>query len=443
MITSMTTDIAIKVENLSKCHHIYDRSNDRLKQFILPRMHRVLGQPPKQYFREFWALKNISFEIGKGEAVAIIGRNGSGKSTLLQMICGTLAATSGLVETSGRIAALLELGSGFNPEFSGRENVYLNGALLGLTKEDIDARFDDIAAFADIGQFIDQPIKTYSSGMAVRLAFSIQAQLDPDVLIIDEALSVGDFFFQQKCFRYIRALREKGVTLLFVSHDMGSVRDLCPRVLYLRQGLLQFDGASDTGIPMYFREQNVPMVERTQSTPIAVKKPESASLHEAIKRDAIWIRDSLDTLTAGSLLAVAVYDKNEQPSTGFLMGDTAHIAVLYRPDPSFVNNVVIGITNKYGQLCTATGSYQLGMILPNLAEDNVDVVFDLWVDLLLEAGNYSITVTLGYETGVNHGARLDQTPPLGPLQFTWDYDSERAPFIGQFGLPARADYRLA
>ena len=197
------TDIAISVQNLSKCFQIYDNPRDRLKQFVLPRMQRE----PKQYFREFWALKDVSFEIKKGETVGIVGRNGSGKSTLLQLICGTLNPTGGSVQTNGRIAALLELGSGFNPEFTGRENVYMNAAVLGLSKSEVDARFDDIAAFAEIGQFIEQPVKTYSSGMTVRLAFSIAINVDPEILIVDEALSVGDELFQRKCFSRIEAIR--------------------------------------------------------------------------------------------------------------------------------------------------------------------------------------------------------------------------------------------
>jgi lipopolysaccharide transport system ATP-binding protein len=166
-------DLAIRIENLSKCYQIYDRPSDRLRQFVAPRVQRLMGRQSQQYFRDFWAVKNVSFEIRRGETVGIVGRNGSGKSTLLQIICGTLTPTTGVVETRGRVAALLELGAGFNPEFTGRENVYLSAALLGLTREQTDQRFDAIAAFADIGSFIEQAVKTYSSGMYVRLAFSL------------------------------------------------------------------------------------------------------------------------------------------------------------------------------------------------------------------------------------------------------------------------------
>ncbi|MGQ5711026.1 ABC transporter ATP-binding protein [Desulforudis sp. DRI-14] len=229
-------DIAIRVNNLSKCYLIYDRPQDRLRQSIIPRLQRLVGRQPKNYFREFWALRDVSFEVKKGETVGIIGRNGSGKSTLLQIICGTLTPTSGTVETSGRIAALLELGSGFNPEFTGRENVYMNGAVLGLSKEEIDARFDDIAAFADIGEFIDQPVKMYSSGMYVRLAFAVAINVDPEILIVDEALSVGDELFQRKCFSRIEAIRNNGATILFVSHSGSTIVELCNRAILMDAG---------------------------------------------------------------------------------------------------------------------------------------------------------------------------------------------------------------
>lgn len=229
-------DIAITVENLSKCYQIYAAPRDRLKQFALPYLQRLAGQSPKQYFHEFWALKNVSFEVKKGETVGIIGRNGSGKSTLLQIICGTLNPTSGSIQTNGRIAALLELGAGFNPEFTGRENVYMNATVLGLNKNEIDSRFESIAAFADIGDFIEQPTKTYSSGMIVRLAFAVAINVDPQILVVDEALSVGDELFQRKCFSRIEAIRSAGATILFVSHSGGTVVELCDRALLLDTG---------------------------------------------------------------------------------------------------------------------------------------------------------------------------------------------------------------
>jgi lipopolysaccharide transport system ATP-binding protein len=235
-------EVAIRVSGVSKCYELYGKPQDRLKQLIYPRLQRMFGRPIRHYAREFWALKDVSFELAKGETVGIIGRNGSGKSTLLQLICGTLNPTSGFIHTNGRVAALLELGAGFNPEFTGRENVYMSATVLGLSKKEIDARFDEIAAFADIGQFIDQPVKTYSSGMYVRLAFAVNAHVDADILVIDEALAVGDAFFVQKCMRFLRKFMEIG-TVIFVSHDTGAVLNLCNRALWLANGRVKLIGA--------------------------------------------------------------------------------------------------------------------------------------------------------------------------------------------------------
>lgn len=234
-------DLVIRVSGLSKCYQIYERPQDRLKQAIVPRLRRLAGLDEKTYYREFWALREIDFEVRRGETVGVIGRNGSGKSTLLQILCGTLAPTSGSVEIRGRVAALLELGSGFNPEFTGRENVFLNASVLGLTEAQIRERFDDIVAFSEIADFIDQPVKTYSSGMYVRLAFAVIAHVDADVLIIDEALSVGDVFFVQKCMRFLRKFMETG-TVLFVSHDSGAVVNLCDSALWLSHGKVVASG---------------------------------------------------------------------------------------------------------------------------------------------------------------------------------------------------------
>ncbi|ERH61427.1 ABC transporter ATP-binding protein [Pseudomonas simiae] len=224
----MCSDIAIEVKGVSKCFHIYDAPRDRFLQFF--------NGKRKQYFREFWALRNVSFVVNKGETVGVIGRNGSGKSTLLQIICGTLTPSAGSVLTTGRVAALLELGSGFNPDFSGRENVYMNAAILGLSRDETDARFSEIEAFAEIGSFIDQPVKSYSSGMMVRLAFAVAINVDPQILIVDEALSVGDELFQRKCFARIEAIKAAGATILFVSHSGSAIVELCDRAILLDNG---------------------------------------------------------------------------------------------------------------------------------------------------------------------------------------------------------------
>lgn len=247
----MSSNIAIKVEGLSKCYQIYDQPRDRLKQFVLPRLQRLVAQPPRQYYREFWALKDVSFEVKKGESVGILGRNGSGKSTLLQMITGTLSPTSGSIVTSGRISALLELGAGFNPEFSGRENVFLNLSLQGFNEEQIRNKFEDISQFADIGEFIDQPVKTYSSGMYARLAFAAAIHTEPEVLIVDEILAVGDAPFQQKCINHLYKMLDNGVSVLMVSHDAYQVRSICSRALLLQRGEQVLFDSSDKVMDAY------------------------------------------------------------------------------------------------------------------------------------------------------------------------------------------------
>ena len=239
----MSSEVAISVHNVSKYYAIYDRPHDRLAQMLLPRLRRLLGLTPSKHYREFWSLRDISFDIKRGETIGIIGRNGSGKSTLLQLICGTLKPSSGEIRTRGRIAALLELGAGFNPEFTGRENAILNATILGLSPAEIERRIIDIEAFADVGDFFDRPVKTYSSGMYVRVAFAVQACIEPEILIVDEALAVGDAPFQAKCMDYIHRLRSQGTSVLFVSHDVSSVRTLCDRAIWLDKGVMRLAGA--------------------------------------------------------------------------------------------------------------------------------------------------------------------------------------------------------
>lgn len=248
---SKTKQDAIVVDQVGKQFLMFQRPQDRLWQALFP---------AKKRGKTFDALRNVSFTVQRGETVGIIGRNGSGKSTLLQMICGTLRPTTGQIAVNGRVAALLELGAGFNPEFSGRDNVYLNGAIMGLSRQEIDARLDAILAFAEIGEFIDQPVKTYSSGMYVRLAFAIIAHVDADILIIDEALAVGDALFTQKCMRFLRQFKENG-TILFVSHDSSAVTNLCDRAVWLHQGQLRALGEAkevcEQYLAMLFDANNV------------------------------------------------------------------------------------------------------------------------------------------------------------------------------------------
>ena len=265
-------DIAIRVTGLGKTYKIHDAPFDRLKELFGAPLRRCLGVPPKSYSRSFKALEGVTFELRKGETTGIIGRNGSGKSTLLQIICGTLAPTEGAVEVNGRVAALLELGSGFNPEFTGRENVYMNGAILGMSEAEIEAKFQIIHDFSEIGDFIDRPVKTYSSGMMVRLAFAVIAHVDADILVVDEALSVGDTFFVQKCMRFLRKFMEKG-TVLFVSHDTGAVINLCDHAIWLEGGKM-----IDAGVPKVISDAY--LAKQYESMQDVVAKRTTGSLRE-------------------------------------------------------------------------------------------------------------------------------------------------------------------
>ncbi|HET9579250.1 MAG TPA: ABC transporter ATP-binding protein [Usitatibacter sp.] len=270
----MSPDSVVSVHDLGKRYEIYDKPQDRLKQSLWGRR--------RQYFREFWALRNVSFDVARGETIGIIGRNGSGKSTLLQMIAGTLAPTTGQVQTRGRVAALLELGSGFNLDFTGRENVYLNGAILGLTRQEIDERFPLIESFAGIGDFIDQPAKVYSSGMLVRLAFSVSINVDPEILIVDEALAVGDIGFQIKCMERLDQLTRSGITLLFVSHDIGTVKAFCSRAIYLSEGQMKATGNASDMVELFLMDIREAQRRDAAAAAPAVRRKPSVGRPDAV-----------------------------------------------------------------------------------------------------------------------------------------------------------------
>jgi len=265
-------DIVISVHNLGKAYRLYDHPQDRLK-------HHLFWRFGKEYGRAFWALREVSFDVKKGEAVGVVGRNGSGKSTLLQLLAGTLKPSEGTIHIRGRISALLELGSGFNPEYTGRQNVFFNGAILGISSAEMQRRFDDIAAFADIGQFMDQPVKTYSSGMFARLAFAVAVAVDPDILIVDEILAVGDYGFQQKCATRMRQMRDNGLTLVYVSHGPDSIKSICSKAIFLMEGKPAYWGGAEQAVNLYFnylRQQANQEAMRVQSDiarPVAVETP--------------------------------------------------------------------------------------------------------------------------------------------------------------------------
>lgn len=425
----------ISVKNVSKCYRVFDDQRSRLLHALWPKHTKGM--------QENWALKDISFEIKRGESVAIIGRNGGGKSTLLEILTGTLTPTAGEVKVNGRVSALLELGSGFNPEYSGRDNVILNGLLLGLGKEAILSRFDEIEAFAEIGAAIDRPVKTYSSGMMMRLAFAVQVLCDPDILIIDEALSVGDFFFQQKCFEHIRKLREKGVTLLFVSHDMGAIRDVCSRTIYLKRGRTMFDGSVFEGISNFFnegkslRDVNPGSVNQQMEANSSLVDAQTGEFAKTLM-DAVWRNDLPDP--KAQLIAIALYDESDEPTTSFLLGTEMRVRVLFAPASGVENHVALAILDKSGGVRSATGSLLQRLSGPS-GEDIC--LFELKIRLMIEAGAYGLLINLGYETERNRGVIVHEAPVVGPINVRWDYERETAPFLGQVGLPVVARFVTA
>ena len=271
----MSSDFAIQAQHLGKCYSLYERPGDRLKQLLWGRW-RHHGKP---YFRDFWALNDVSFTIAPGEVVGVVGRNGAGKSTLLQMVCGTLQPSTGDLQVKGRVAALLELGAGFNPDFTGLENVYMNASIMGLSKAQVDARMEEILAFADIGDFIRQPVKTYSSGMFMRLAFAVATSVEPNILVIDEALSVGDGAFARKSFDRIMQLKDAGKTILFCSHSMYQVEALCSRALWIESGKLRMMGSAAEVTSAYQTSLNASIpaaaVLHTEAPTLAVVAPVS------------------------------------------------------------------------------------------------------------------------------------------------------------------------
>ena len=422
------SDIAVRASGLSKCYSVYDNQRARLMHALWP-AHRG-------GVREIWALRDVSFEIERGESVAIIGRNGGGKTTLLEILAGTLMPSAGDVRVNGRVSALLELGSGFNPEYTGRDNVLLNGLLLGLERDEVLRRFAEIEEFAEIGDAIDRPVKTYSSGMVMRLAFAVQVLTDPDTLIVDEALSVGDFFFQQKCFGRIRALCDKGVTLVFVSHDMRTVRDLCRRAIYLTQGRIACDADAATSIHRYLSARTD--ASAGMAVPGRSMSALASSEVEEVVRDSLWRNDAKPR--DGQLIALAVYDAAGHATTSFRMGETMRAVVAYRPSRSMPTHIGVTIRNKYEQVVTSTGSAHLA-VSPPTADAAEVAICDVEIGLRLEAGNYSISVSLGNIVGPNRGEYLDYTQPVGPISIHWDYEQELAPFLGMFGPQTTVTFR--
>lgn len=396
MSSDSANNLAVSVHNVSKCYHIYDEASHRLKQMVVPKLQRLGKRTPKQYYREFWALKDVSFNVKKGESIGLIGRNGSGKSSLLQIIAGTLHPTSGTVKTSGRVAALLELGAGFNPEFTGRENVYLNASILGMKEADLDTLYEKIVEFADIGKFVDQPVKTYSSGMFVRLAFAVQAHVRPEILIVDEALSVGDFFFQQKCVRFMRENLSE-CTKILVTHDMQAVINFCTRIIVMKDGQIDFIGDVKKGVERYLRSSHGSFSESdsgAQNSTVGQKHIVPDRMHMiAVADDTIGGR-------GGARIEYCCISINNKISSS----RTNYIKLHDKIDVSFIisikeplENLIFGylIVDRHGQFICGDNTLSLEHhFQADTANQEKEVHLSFrWPDIA--SGEYSLTLGIG------------------------------------------------
>lgn len=372
----MSSEPAIRLDNLGKCYHVYEKPRDRLLQMLL--------RGRRRYYREFWALKGVNLRVMPGEVVGIIGKNGAGKSTLLQMVCGTLNPTAGNVAINGRVAALLELGAGFNPEFSGRENVYLSAALAGLSQKEIAARYEDIVEFSGIRDFIDQPVKTYSSGMYVRLAFSVAINVDPDILVIDEALSVGDGDFSRRSFDRIMALKNLGKTILFCSHSMYQVDAICNRAIWLADGEVKLIGSPGKVIEAYIDYLSITAPD-AQSVESSAVPPSS-------------IGSGIARITAVTFSV----DGRENPPFEVQSGmNDVSVRIQFTSDPSLpIPSVGICFVGKDGRGITSAGTH-VDNVLPRRESDGSGEVTVVFPKFALLRGVYRLDVYLFCELGIH------------------------------------------
>lgn len=390
---------AIRVENVSKMYKLYDKPTDRFKEAI------GLGKK-NQLYREHYALNNISFDVKTGECVGIIGTNGSGKSTVLKIITGVLNPTDGNVMVNGRISALLELGAGFNMEYTGIENVYLNGTMIGFTREEIDRKLDDILAFADIGDFVNQPVKTYSSGMFVRLAFAVAINIDPEILIVDEALSVGDVFFQSKCYHKFEEFKKQGKTILFVSHDLSSISKYCDRVILINKGVKLAEGTPKDMVDMYKKV----LVNQLDDGGEEEKKTDEEDVKQVldIQNESVMWKNYFErnpqTLEYGSSLAeiidYGIFDENGKLSNTIEKGTECTIAVKIRFNQK-IDEPIIAFTFKDIKGIEITGTNTMYEKVENIKADAGDVrqvFFRQKVDL--QGGVYLLSLgCTGFQDG--------------------------------------------
>lgn len=408
--------VAIRVENLSKIYKLYEKPIDRLKESLHPLK--------KKYHKDFYALNDISFSVNKGETVGIIGKNGSGKSTLLKIITGVLTQSSGEIEINGRVSALLELGAGFNPEFTGVENIYLNGTMHGYSKEEMDKKVDKILEFADIGEFAKQPVKNYSSGMFARLAFAVAINIEPDILIVDEALSVGDIFFQNKCFRKFEELRKQNTTILFVSHDLGSVKQMCSRVLWIDSGRQMMYGEKELVCSGYFNKQfeennemNKTIINNTSSELGQIKDCKGTEKHYPILK----VSGEIIKSDSAELISFFISDKAGNIVNQLQIGEeySFHVIGKFSMD---MDKLIFGFVfeNNKGITLFGNNTYMKDKkVLESEKGDIIEAVFRIKLPKIAK-GEYLISPAIAQGSQDNH------------VMLTWVHNAERV-FIDNDG----------
>ena len=408
-------DLAIEIKDISLIYEIYGSPRDQLKQLIFPKFQKFMCWPIKKYFYELKAINNISLQIKTGETVGIIGRNGAGKSTLLQIVCGILSPQNGIVKTNGRVAAILELGAGFNPDFTGRENIYMSARLFGLKKNEVDKRFQSIVRFADIGNFIEQPVKLYSSGMYVRLAFAIIAHADANILIIDEALAVGDAAFTQKCMRFLRVFMEKG-TVLFVSHDISSVKNLCSRAIWIDDGKIRFDGVAKDVCDAYMQNSlenlygdSVKLTSLEIQAPLSEASTFSSSMYSLKYGSVAQLEHNIDRSKGwatglAKIVSVGLEKVHDGQSDVFSGGDKVRLVINAKSFEQ-IHSPILGfiLKDRLGQELFGENTYSVTAGKECIACVDEELTATFIFNLpMLQNGYYSVMASLASGDPYNH-----------------------------------------
>lgn len=420
-------DVVIKVKHLSKVYKLYNKKSDRLREALSP--------TKRQYSKEFYALNDISFDVKRGETVGIIGTNGSGKSTLLKILTGVVAPSSGSYTVNGKVSALLELGAGFNSEYTGLQNIDLQGVMMGYTEEEMRSRRDEIIRFADIGEYINQPVKNYSSGMFARLAFAVAISIEPEILIVDEALSVGDVFFQSKCFRKFDELKEKGVSIIFVSHDTASVRKMCTRVLWIEQGEQRLFGSSNKVCTAYFNHQTQRMNEQNRQYIDYLNNAQETGFEiEDATLVVPEIHASADSMLSEKVEILSAYIKDKNGNyVNHIVADKMYTVGIITKFFSAMDDIIIGftLTNKKGSILLGENTYASENMSLHVDEDMILETTFSFIAPRFRTEEYEISPAVAQGVQLQH---VNLTWLHGVLSVSWEREGYE---LSEVGLECR------